>query len=221
MPPTFTLLNLATVLRQIGRGVVFYSPYWTGLADIALTHLGDTEGDIVLTPNDSFVHLTTPELTGGAKHKSYVEGSAPSLTLPIYIADPALRAIISPTGAGSAGYSRRHPVTEYTLAVFPEELFFDAATDKLYEPLVYNASAWTAGGVALTAAQTALLGQAVWLWRGYFARPPVTFRHGDAGKAIETATFELMQDSTKPEGHQLYTIGDPGVLSPSYIDIDV
>lgn len=214
----FTLLNLQNVLRTIGRGVVFYSNQWVS-GDIALTHLGDTEGEIVATPTASISALTTPELTGDDEIEAYVQGSGFVATIPLYVADPAVRAIISPTGNASGGTSRRQPVLERTLVIFPEELFFDEVGSREYEVLAYTtAGGWTVGGTALTARQTALLGQAVWIWRGYFLPAPITFRHDNAGKAVESVTFRAMHDFTKPENHQVYTIGDP---ADAAIEIDV
>ncbi len=209
----YTLLDLQAQARAIGRGVVFYAPTaWDALTDLALTHLGDTEGDISVAMNESYVHLTTPELTGAAKHKSYVEGEDPVVTLPLYMADPALRAIITPTGNASGGYGRRRPVVERTVVIFPEELFFDAATDS-YLPLGYTGEpgVWTVGGAPLTAEQQRLLGLSMWFWRGYFSRPPVTFKHADAGKSLETATFQVMPNAALPDGERLYTLGDPSM----------
>lgn len=212
----YTLLDAQTVLRAIGRGVVFYAEiagqpgYWDGTTDLALKHLGDTEGDISIAMNESFVHLTTPEQSGAGKRKSYVEGADPVVTIPLYVADPALRAIVSPTGSASKGYARRRPVTELTLVIFPEELFLDVS-DNAYKTLSWNPATqqFEVGGQALTAAQTALLGQAVWLWRGYFVSPSIVLKHGDAGKAVESCTFQVMMDDTKPDGAMLLTIGDP------------
>jgi hypothetical protein len=94
--------------------------------------------------------------------------------------------------------------------IFPEELFFDEEGSRTYEVLGYTTvGGWTVGGTALTTRQTALLGQSVWIWRGYFMTPPIVFRHGDGGKAVETVTFRGMHDATKPENHKVYTIGDP------------
>lgn len=205
----YTLLDLTTQVRSIGRGVVFRAPAWDGVTDLQLTHLGDTEGDIQVTPNESFVHLELPELTGNAKHESYVEGEDPVLQIPLYVADPAVRSIITPTGNGGGGYSRRRPVTEHTLAIFPEEMFFNPATEAYGELAYTTAGGWTVDTVALTAKQIRLLGLAMWFWRGYFARPPIRFRHAEAGKAVEQVTFQAMINLNLPEGEQLYTLGDP------------
>ncbi|MCA1789597.1 MAG: hypothetical protein LC667_07010, partial [Thioalkalivibrio sp.] len=204
----YELLN--NVLRQIGRGVVFIAPSaWSGSSNLALQHLGDTEGEIKISPNESFVHLTTPELTGAAKRESYLEGADPVVELPLYVATPELRALLSPVDNAGAGHGRRRKVKSRTLVIFPEELFFDEDTAS-YETLSYSAaSGWSVNGKVLTAEQERLLGLAVWLWRGYFTAPAITFRHADAGKSVESAQFQVQHAEHMPDGHKLYSIGDP------------
>ena len=214
----FTLGNLQNVLRSIGRGVVFISDYWDGVADISLTWLGDTEGEITVTPTQEVVGLTATELTGSELHNAYVQGSDVTVQIPLWIADPALRATISPTGSASGGRSRRTPAAMKTMAIFPEELFWDTTTSD-YEVLAYTtAGGWTVNGTALTAAQTALLGQSIWIWKGFFTSPPITYRHEEGGKAVETVSFRSIHDFTKPENHQVYTMGSPATAT---IVIDV
>lgn len=216
MASNFDLLNLAEVLRTFGRGVVFRGSRFdpeTG-SPIALTHLGDTEGDITFTPNAEVAGLTLPEITGPAMHEATVTGENPVLEMPLFIADPALLATVSPLGSASAGRIGRVAAAEHTLAIFPEELFGDSRAQ-----LAYNAGAWTLGGVALTAAQLALLDGALWLWRGFFNRPPRRWLGGagDASRNIETVSFQVMFHTGMPTGHGLYTVGDP---SEAGIDIE-
>jgi len=213
MANTYKLLDLQAQLRAIGRGVVFYAEKWDGETNLSLTHLGDTEGEITAEMNESYSHLTLPELTGEAKHRSYVSGEDPVVTLPLFLADPALRAIVSPTGNASGGYQRQRPVKERTLVIFPEELFFDASEGE-YGDLSYTGTAWQLNGEALSPAQTKLLGQSVWFWRGYFTKPGVAFRHEDGGKLVESISFQAMQSdlalAVLPDGERIYTLGDPG-----------
>ena len=219
----YTLLDLETVLRSYGRGVVFYAhdgvppavgdpEAWDGTTELQLAHLGDTEGDIVFTPNNTQATLTLPEISGGAVHDAVDLGEAPTLELPLFLADPDLLPIVAPRGISSAGHIRVCDVAERTLVVFPDELFQVAGEGCTYDTLSYTlATGWQLGGVALTAAQETLLEMALWLWRGYFVRPNSTFKggHGDEGKNIEPVTFTLMMHPTMPDGHRLYTRGDP------------
>ena len=123
-----TLLDLGDVLRSIGRGVIFYAPGndalsvdgWTpGTGELALAHLGDTEGDIVFTPHSETTGLTLPEVTGPAKHTAIFTGEAPTLSFPLFLADPSLLDVITPTSSRSGGQSFRRRAKEYTIAIFP------------------------------------------------------------------------------------------------------
>jgi len=210
------LLNLEDVLRTYGRGVVFYSPRWdpeTG-APLALTHLGDTEGDIAFNPNAEVTGMTTPEVTGPAIHEADFTGENPVLEFPLFLADPALMAIVSPKGSAHGGRNGRTKPTEYTLVVLPEALFGEDRA-----ALAFAAGAWTLDGVPLTAAQLALLDTALFLWRGFFNRPARRFLGGvgDAKRNIESVTFQVMHAAAMPQGHKLYTTGDP---ADAAIDIE-
>jgi hypothetical protein len=219
----YELLDLDTVVRAIGRGVVFYGvdaagdplEPWDGTVPLRLQHLGDTEGDITFTPNDTQATLTLPEISGDAVYDAVNLGENPTLEIPLFLADPDLLPIVSPKGSCSAGVTRVCDVKERTLVVFPEKLF-ELPAGCTYADLAYTlATGWTLNGVALDAAHETLLDLAIWLWRGYFTRPTRTFRggHGDAGKNIETVTFQLMMSSVMPEGHKLYTCGDPAAAN--------
>ena len=220
--PTFSLVALRDQLRAIGRGSVFYGDQWDGTGAIELTHLGDTEGEISMERNDEYSDMRLPELTGPAVHDRFYSGEDPQVTIPLYLADPSLRAIISPTGSASAGYERRRRVKEYTLWIVPEEFLFDAALnagDGGYGTVtIAPTGIWQVGGVALTARAQELLGLGVWLWRGHFQMPNFAFRHEDAGKAVDPVTFQVMQDLSKPDGHQLYTLGDPFEVGIDLLD---
>lgn len=211
--------NLNQVKRSLGKGIVFYADRWDPTQPLALAHLGDTEGDISFSPNAEVATLQLPEVSGPAPHEADYTGEAPTLEMPIYLADPALMAVISPSGAGSAGRTLRRAAKEYTLAVFPEALFIDGDFERA--TLAYAAGDWTLGGEALSAAQEELLATSLWLWRVVFNRPPRRFLGGagDARKQIETVSALVMHHPELPEGHHLYTLGDPALATPP-IDIE-
>lgn len=222
---TYTLLDLETLLRKIGRGVVFYAVdgsgdpvRWDAASELNLTHLGDTEGDITFEPNGSVANLTLPELSGDAIHEATHLGENPQLDIPLFLADPDLLSIVSPVGQAGAGYGRVRDVSERTVVVFPEGLFQEA--NGTFDDLAYTSGGgWTVGGDALTADQETQLENSLWLWRGYFERPTRSFYggHGDDGKNIETVMFRVMMHPDLPEGQRLFTIGDPSAVS---IDIE-
>jgi hypothetical protein len=223
---SYTLLDLSAQLRAIGRASVFYkagaytyvaSP--TG-ADLTLTHLGDTEGEIGIELNEEYSAMTLPELTGSAMHNRYIAGESPVVTIPLYVADPALRAIVSPTGSASGGYMRRRAVTEYTLVLIPEEVFIEGnAQVALAGTNTAGTMAWTVGGDAATAAQLSLLGNSIWFWRGHFTKAAPIYKHEDGGKVVQSISFQSLYNTSMPDGHKLYTIGKPESAStPILVD---
>ncbi len=213
MPNNYNLLDLTAIRRRIGRGVVLYANRWDRDVPLALTHLGDTEGDISIATNPEISALTLPELSGPAAHEADYSGENPVVEIPLYLADPDLLRIVSPTGGNSAGATRRRQVQEYTLAIIPEALFLKTNTEGAPErkQLSFAAGEWTLDAVPLTAEQVELLGLSMWIWRGYFNRPPRSFKGaaGDGSKNIETVSFQAMHHGVMPEGNMLYTLGDP------------
>jgi hypothetical protein len=226
-----SLTSALSALRDIGRARVFYAVtaqggstplQWDGTTELFLKWLCDTEGAVAFEPNPEFQRLTAPELTGAAPLRAKVQGEAPTITIPAVYASPTTRALLSPTGSASGGYPYAIPVTELTLVIFAEELFFDAtaATAKYGLALDPNGGTWQLGGQALSglsARKQALFGLTTWAWRCFAIKAPFNFAHEDHGKNIQEVTVELMVDETKPEGHMLYTIGDPYTAS---IDIE-
>lgn len=220
--PGYSLLDLTTVVRSWGRGVVLYATTdqagtipgrWDLTGPLYLQHLGDTEGDITINTNPQMDSLTTPELTGPAPHEVDYSGEAPEIEIPLYLADPALEAIISPIGQANAGRSRRSAPREHTLVIMPEGLFLKADAEGVVQDydLAFSGTTWTLNGIGLTTAQLAQLGSSFWAWRAIFSRPPKRFRGGAGNdrKNIETATAMICHHPDMPEGHHLYTIGDP------------
>jgi hypothetical protein len=215
--PSYSLLDLTAQKRAIGRASVFYAPaayaFAAGGTDLALTHLGDTEGEVTVDVAEEYSDLTLPELTGSAIHDRYAAGESPTVNLPLYVADSALRAILSPTGSASGGYMRRRKVTEYTLVIIPEEVFIE---DNAQVPVVYTKTGgWQVGGNAATADQLALLDQSVFFWRGHFTRAMPIYRHEDGGKVVQQVQFQAMHNGSMPDGHKLFTVGRPDQKTPA------
>lgn len=212
--PSIETLDLSAQLRSFGRGVIMYADKWDLVTPLRLTHLADTEGDIVVNTNGEVASLTLPELTGPAAHEMDFTGENPVIEVPVFLADPALHAVISPMGSGSGGRSRRGRPREYTFAVFAEALFVGDDPDTglpTRRVLNFGGGVWTIDGLPLTADEEALLGNTFWMWRGCFTRPPRSFKGGagDARKNIETVTIQSLYHPDMPDGHRLYTTGDP------------
>lgn len=209
------LASVAALVASYGRGVVFYADKWDpAVGALAMTQLGVTEGDIAVNPNGATAGLTIPELTGPAVHEMDYLGENPVVEVPLYLADPALIAVVSPSGSAHAGRSRRGPVKEYTLAIFPEALFLQADAQGIVsdKTVAFDAGgAWTFNSVPLDATRQQWLDASFWLWRCVFNRPTRRFRGGagDEKKNIETVSTQTMHHPDLPEGHHLYTTGDP------------
>lgn len=224
--PSYSLIDFNTQTLAIGKAAVFYaagaysyvaSP--TG-ADLSLTALGLTEGEIGIELNDSYSELTLPEETGAAPHAKYLEGYAPVVTIPLIAADDALRAIVSPTGSGNGGYDSRRAVTEYTLVLIPWEVFIESNAKVALEGInTAGTMAWEVGGDAATAAQLALLDLSIWFWRGHFTATPPMYKHEEGGKVVQQVQFHAMHNSSMPDGHKLFTIGRPDqAATPILVD---
>jgi len=209
--PSFQLLDLTAQIRAIGRGSVFYAPgafqFAPGGTNLTLTHLGDTEGEITIAANEEYSDLTLPELTGPAIHDRYVTGESPQVTIPIFAADADLRAILSPVGSASGGYWRQRKVTEYTLVIFPEQLFIE--NNQQVSVSYDKVGGWKIGADAATPEQLNLLDLSIWFWRGHFTRALPMYRHEDGGKVVQQVTFQAMFNSSMPDGDRLYTVGRP------------
>ena len=213
MASTATIGSLATAIRHIGRAVVFYSvgAYAGSGNDLTLIWLGDTEGEITVEDNPEYSELMTPELTGPIAHSKYLEGIKPVITMPLVGADPALDAIINPTGVASGsqggGYDFHQAVTEYALVLFPMEVFIE---DNAKVAIEYTTVGdWDVGGDVADAGQLALLDKSIFFWRGHFDLPQKRYTHEDGGKEITEVTFHAMHNWDMQQGHYIYTQGRP------------
>jgi hypothetical protein len=222
---TFTILDFDGIVEQFaGRGVVFGRPYWDGSEPIegsgasALVHLADTEGKIVLTPNETYGHIRMDEQRGGAKLRTWVKGQEPSIALPVFLADPAAREFFTPRGTASAGFKRWRPPLYKTLVLAPEDLMWDEVTGT-YRDLVHTGNGvFTIGGSAPTTRQELMIEKIVYLWKCYSESAPLSFGTEQDGREMETVTLQVCPDLSKPDGHELYTWGRD--LASSTIDIE-
>lgn len=180
--------DLEAALKRIGKGAVFVGdPFTAG----GLLPLAATEGEITPTFAESFNDLTFPEYTGEIVHERQVMGEGVSLSIPIIMGDPALYAKLSPTGLAGGGHSSHQDVVTTSLVVFPY--------DEIGAGIGFGAGAWSPAAPE----------HAIWIWRGHFTRGGPMYKQPDGGKTIQTVTFQGMYRAANPEGHKVYTIGDP------------
>lgn len=190
--------SLQTTLKSIGKGYVFVGdPSATGAT--GLRPLGATEGEIKVAFNQEFNDLKFPEHTGPAVHDRKLSGENVTVTIPLILGDPDLLDDVSPVHALGGGYSAQQPVKTTSLVIFPEQ--------EIRGGLTYTAGAGGAAGTWTPAAPR----NAVWIWRGHFVRPGMNYKQADGGKVIVETTFQALFDGSRPEGHKLYTIGDPAI----------
>ena len=206
----------------LGKGALLYAPVWDFDSDLnaALDNtdpevdsgfLAFTEGEINLVLNETYNTLETPEYTGDAPKKAFIQGEAPILTAPVFAASSRVRRVVSPTGNASGGYRRQRPVVEYTVVVLPEELFINMdPTGQEELPITFNGTDWLLGGTAMTASQQELFDAgAAFLWRGFFRKPEMAWVHEGGGKLVRPAEFVVMDQPLAPNGSRLYHLGNP------------
>lgn len=225
----YTLVALNEAALEIGKAVILYATEWDGTADLTLTHLGDTEGAVVFDAQEAIGRLNLPEVYGPGSVRSWVVGADPTLTAPMFLATPALRTLLSPTGDGLIGSGARRPTVRKTLVVFPQTLYYNATTGKndakirFTTALGWEKSAEASGDpdafAALTADETRLLGLSIWIWAAYADRPTVTFEATveDVVKNIEQVTFHAERPTATALDGAMVMIGDPADYN---IDID-
>jgi hypothetical protein len=188
--------GLQDALRAIGKGRVFAGdPFTAG----GLKEIGRAEGEITAEHNAEYNDYTAPEHMGPGIIRRRLQGENVVVNIPLIMGDPAYWSELSPTGNSHSGYSRPQTVVETSLVILPEsELGYDENAETP-EEWSYDGTDWTPAAPE----------HALWIWRGHFEAPNSTFRDEDGGKVIETVTFQSMVDLDRPEGHKLYTRGDP------------
>ncbi len=205
-----SLTNIASQTYDIGRAAIFAADYWDGSGDLiaSLTHIGNTEGEASIEPNEEYSALTIPENLGPAALKKYVTGAAPSFTVGVFVS-PAGLALFSPTGSGSLGNMRQRRVKERTIWIVPEQLFIAPDGNGIEQEveLTLSGGVWTKDGNAFSAEDTRLFNLSVFGWKTHFERALPVYRHEDGGKSLREITVHFLQDLDKPDGHQLLTVG--------------
>lgn len=219
-----TPAQLRTMFRNIGRAAIFYHAdpddmeadipapaRWNEGEAFNPVALGDTEGEVSVQANETIRRLTLPEIGGDAVFEARMRGGNPVLTAPLFLADPEMRRLISPTSTSVIGRVGEVPVTEWSLWILPRALFTLADGDT--GTLRYNADDWELGDgtdwEVLTANQARLLGSSIFIPAGFWTRPPITWRDGtneEISKDIEECEFQSL---IHPDLDGLAFQGDP------------
>jgi hypothetical protein len=201
------MINIPTLteaLQAIGNGQVFVgNPLIAG----QMVALGAKEGAVTVEIEEQFNDLTAPELTGPTVHQRTLMGVNARVTIPVILGDTALYAKISPVGSRSGGWSSPQATVPTSVLVIPNQEVgggLENATG-LTGGWTRTAGNGVAGGSGAGVAPV----HAVWLWRAVPGTPARGFSYENGGKIITPVTFQAMFDATKPEGHKVYTVGDP------------
>lgn len=184
--------TLAAAIAAIGHASVYTgNPFTVG----GLALLGVIEGEVSFTEDWQTNDLTT-EQTGGVVHQRDVTLGNVTITAPVVFSDLAQYAKTHPLGLSGGGHSTPQPVVTTSVVIVPQK-------EQISAPLAYNGTAWTPAAPEHT----------VWMWRATVSRGPLTFARdgGGGGKRMLEVTFTGMwfDGAAVPEGHKVYTIGNP------------
>jgi|GEM_PF-4632599 len=194
---------LTAALQSIGSGHVYVgTPF---VAD-GLAPLGAKHGEVRVEITEDVSDLTA-EQTGPAVHQRTVMGLSARVTVPIILGDTALYAKISPTGTRGGGWSVPQPVVTTSVLLIPNLEVGGGLTNA-----TGATTGWTraeGNGAAAASGAGAAPVHAVWLWRAVPERGGWGFSYDDGGRTIVEVTFQAMFYAANPEGHKMFTIGDP------------
>jgi hypothetical protein len=202
MPATSVVLT--TKLPSIGSAEVLIGDPYTASG---LESLGLTEGDITAEVTFSENALTADEWTGAVPHEVETMVENAIIRVPVIVTNDDLYERIHPTGTKSGGWSAPQFVQEFSTVLIPRKQLGAslANTTGLTAGWVRLAGNGVLGATAADASPT----HATWLWRSYAMPGARTLRRSAGGKAIIEVAFRAMFDVTRPEGHRVYTLGDP------------
>lgn len=203
--------SLTDALQAIGVAEVFVGdPLVTPTDADGMKSLGATEGNITVSLPQEQNRLTAPELTGGVTHQATTTLGEVLARVPVIMGDPTLYQRISPTsGQASGGYSRPQKVREMGVLIIPRQ---EVGGGLAWDTAAVGANKWArvaGNGVAAATGADAAPKFAVWFWRATVSFADLPYAYANGGKVIVEVTFHAMFDGSKPEGHKVYTIGDP------------
>lgn len=209
--------TLSQALQALGNGQVFVGdPFTSG----GMASIGAKEGAATVAFEETANDLTAPELTGPAVHQRTIMGVSVSITVPVILGDEALYAKINPLGSRSGGHSSPQAITTTSVLLIPNQevgggLRFNIEGTETTPSWKRDAG----NGVAAATGAAAAPKHAVWLWRAAPQTPGRSFAIESGGKIITPVTFMGMFDAARPEGHKMYTTGDPAAQGIATIRI--
>lgn len=186
-----TAFSLSAALSALGVARAFIGDPFTASGMSALP----TEGQINASSPQNLNRLTAPELTGDVAHDAVVTPGQTTITVPVIYTGAAQLASLSAHGSASEGYSSPKSPTYTSLLLVPLKEMSTAAPPTL----AYDGTTWTPAAPA----------NSIWFWKVVPQRPDLSMAFENGGKVILPVTFEAFFDADRPEGHKLFTVGDP------------
>lgn len=193
-----TPLTLTSALKSVGVAQVNVGDPFTNNGLVAL---GATEGEITASLPFTTNDLTAPEFTGEIVHSRKVASGSPTINVPLILGDTALWPKIMPTGIRGAGWSTMQSPTTTSVVVVPY--------DEMGSSWGYNGTTWSPAAPV----------NALWFWKASPVPGDLAYRFGEGGKVVMPVVFTAMFYAANPEGHKVYTIGDPRAVTPTPIAV--
>jgi hypothetical protein len=212
-----TPFSLSAAIASIGVAEVYIGDPITAIN--GMLSLGGVEGTIDVSPGYNTNPLTAPELTGDVAHQMVTTLGNVTVKIPLIIADMSVIPKISPTGTTGGGFSIPQKAQETAVLIVPR--------NQVGGNLV-NTTGLTAGwtrtagnGIVGASGAPAAPINAIWFWRATPTYASLPFQYANGGKIIIEVTFTAMFDGTKPEGHKVFTIGDPTAIPTTPIAVKI
>lgn len=181
-------VSLTEAIKAIGKADIYAGDATTASGLLAL---GATEGDIEVEELETYNDLMAPEYTGDAVHDRKVLQGGARITAPLILTAAAYDKLSSLGDGTGGGHSTQQAAVTTTILVIPQS--------EVGAGLSFSAGVWAPAAPV----------HAVWLWRAVIEPDTYAFHHGDGGKTIREVSFLTLFDDAKPEGHKLWTRGDP------------
>lgn len=212
----FVPFTLSAAIAALGVAEVFTGDPFT--AQGGMISLGAVEGTVEVSPAYTTNPLTAPELTGDVAHQMTTTLGNVTVRIPLIISSMAVIPKISPTGVASGGHSVPQKVQETTVVIIPRA----QVGGGLSYPAVGPWARIAGNGVGALSGAGAEPTNAIWFWRATPTYTSLPFSYGNGGKVIVEVTFTAMWYSgaaAVPEGHKVFTVGDPRGVTPTPIPV--
>lgn len=187
-----TAFSVSAVLKSIGVARVFMGDLLTVGGTVALP----TEGEITVPTTQTLNVMTAPEFTGDVPHDAWVLPGDLVITVPVIYGGTQTLGQFSAHAAASEGYSNPKRPTFTSLAIVP---LIEMDTQSPPQ-LSYNGTVWVPATPPV---------HALWFWKVVPLRPDLRLAFDNGGKVILPVSFRVFFDATKPEGHKIFTQGNP------------